>query len=120
MLAIETNDLGKDYSRRLRDPGLTAPQRTALESELASVNGALEAMGDLDASSADPEDAKARREIGAAFVRRWKINAALSIIFWLGTAIASVSLGCSFLVPRHPMPGNETVLAPGARPVPAE
>ena len=43
-----------------------------------------------------------------------------SIIFWLGTAIASVSLACSFLVPRHPMPGNETVLAPGARPVPAE
>jgi predicted MFS family arabinose efflux permease len=43
-----------------------------------------------------------------------------SIIFWLGTAIASVSLACSFLVPRHPMPGHETVLAAGARPLPAE
>jgi len=43
-----------------------------------------------------------------------------SIIFWLGTAIASVSLTCSFLVPRHPMPGNETVLAPAPRPQPAE
>ncbi len=43
-----------------------------------------------------------------------------SIIFWLGTAIASVSLSCSFLVPRHPMPGNETVLAPAVRVQPAE
>jgi predicted MFS family arabinose efflux permease len=43
-----------------------------------------------------------------------------SIIFWLGTAIASVSLTCSFLVPRHPMPGNETVLTPAPKPLPAE
>jgi hypothetical protein len=43
-----------------------------------------------------------------------------SIIFWLGTVIASVSLTCSFLVPRHPTPGNETVLAPAPRPLPAE
>jgi predicted MFS family arabinose efflux permease len=43
-----------------------------------------------------------------------------SIIFWLGTVIASVSLTCSFLVPRHPTPGNETVLAPAPKPVPAE
>jgi predicted MFS family arabinose efflux permease len=43
-----------------------------------------------------------------------------SIIFWLGTAIASVSLTCSFLVPRHPTPGNETVLATAPRPLPAE
>jgi predicted MFS family arabinose efflux permease len=43
-----------------------------------------------------------------------------AIIFWLGTAIASVSLACSFLVPRHPMPGAETVLAPIPRPQPAE
>ena len=42
-----------------------------------------------------------------------------AIIFWLGTAIASVSLCCSFLVPRHPAPGAETVLAQ-ARPQPAE
>jgi predicted MFS family arabinose efflux permease len=43
-----------------------------------------------------------------------------SIIFWLGTAIASVSLTCSLLVPRHPMPGNETVLTPAPKPLPAE
>jgi hypothetical protein len=42
-----------------------------------------------------------------------------SIIFWLGCGIASVSLTCSFLVPRHPAPGNETVLA-APKPVPAE
>lgn len=33
------------------------------------------------------------------------------IIFWLGAGIATVSLALSFLVPRHPAPGNETVLA---------
>lgn len=43
-----------------------------------------------------------------------------AIIFWVGTGIASVSLACSFLVPRHPMPGNETMLAPAVRPQPAE
>jgi predicted MFS family arabinose efflux permease len=43
-----------------------------------------------------------------------------AIIFWLGTAIASVSLVCSFLVPRHPAPGAETVLVPAVRPQPAE
>lgn len=40
-----------------------------------------------------------------------------AIIFWIGCGIASVSLTCSFLVPRHPEPGNETVLAvPRAQP----
>jgi predicted MFS family arabinose efflux permease len=34
-----------------------------------------------------------------------------AIIFWLGACVASVSLTCSFLVPRHPAPGHETVLA---------
>jgi hypothetical protein len=44
-----------------------------------------------------------------------------AIIFWVGTAIASVSLTCSFLVPRHPMPGAETVLvSPAPKPLPAE
>ena len=42
-----------------------------------------------------------------------------AIIFWLGSAIACVSLSCSFLVPRHPAPGAETVLAPAARPLSA-
>jgi hypothetical protein len=42
-----------------------------------------------------------------------------AIIFWLGCGIASISLTCSFLVPRHPSPGNETVLV-SPKPVPAE
>ena len=42
-----------------------------------------------------------------------------AIIFWLGACVASVSLTCSFLVPRHPGPGNETVLVQ-PRPLPAE
>jgi Major Facilitator Superfamily len=42
-----------------------------------------------------------------------------AIIFWLGAAVASVSLSCSFLVPRHPAPGAETVLVTG-KPLPAE
>lgn len=42
-----------------------------------------------------------------------------SIIFWLGCGIASVSLTCSFLVPRHPSPGNETTLV-SAKSVAAE
>jgi hypothetical protein len=33
-----------------------------------------------------------------------------SLIFWLGVAIATVSLLLSFLVPDDPGPGNETVL----------
>jgi hypothetical protein len=43
-----------------------------------------------------------------------------AIIFWLGTVIASISLTCSFLVPRHPSAGAETVLTASARPVAAE
>jgi hypothetical protein len=42
-----------------------------------------------------------------------------AIIFWLGACVASVSLTCSFFVPRHPEPGHETVLAT-PRPQPAE
>jgi predicted MFS family arabinose efflux permease len=42
-----------------------------------------------------------------------------AIIFWLGAGVATVSLSLSFFVPRHPAPGNETVLA-APRPQPAE
>ena len=42
-----------------------------------------------------------------------------AMIFWLGAGIATVSLSLSFLVPAHPAPGNETVLAT-PRPQPAE
>ena len=48
-------------------------------------------------------------------------NIDYAIIFWLGAGIATISLMLSFLVPRHPAPGNETVLATAApRPQPAE
>ena len=43
-----------------------------------------------------------------------------AIIFWLGCGVASVSLTCSFLVPRHPAPGHETVLGTQARCRPSE
>jgi predicted MFS family arabinose efflux permease len=55
--------------------------------------------------------------VPVAFGALGMINPA--IIFWLGACIASVSLTCSFLVPRHPTPGNETVLAQ-PHPQPAE
>jgi predicted MFS family arabinose efflux permease len=42
-----------------------------------------------------------------------------AMIFWLGAGIATTSLFLSFLVPTHPAPGNETVLA-SPRPQPAE
>jgi hypothetical protein len=56
--------------------------------------------------------------VPVAFGALGMINPA--IIFWAGTGIASVSLACSFLVPRHPMPGAETVLVSAPRPQPAE
>jgi predicted MFS family arabinose efflux permease len=43
-----------------------------------------------------------------------------SIIFWLGCAIATLSLSLSFLVPRHPDHGAETVLSAAPRPRAAE
>lgn len=43
-----------------------------------------------------------------------------AIIFWLGAGIATTSLCLSFLVPRHPAPGHETVLMPRLSAQPAE
>ncbi|HEY5831113.1 MAG TPA: MFS transporter, partial [Hyphomicrobiaceae bacterium] len=42
-----------------------------------------------------------------------------AIIYWMGACVATVSLSLSFLVPRHPTLGNETVLA-APKPLPAE
>ena len=42
-----------------------------------------------------------------------------AIVFYIGSAVATVSLGLAFLVPRHPAPGAETVMAP-APPAAAE
>jgi predicted MFS family arabinose efflux permease len=54
--------------------------------------------------------------VPVAFGALGMINPA--IIFWLGAGVASVSLSLSFLVPRHPAPGQETVMA--GKPLPAE
>ncbi|MCA1999733.1 MAG: MFS transporter [Hyphomicrobiales bacterium] len=43
-----------------------------------------------------------------------------SFVFMLGAAIATTSLALSFLVPRHPGPGNETVLVRNPSPAAAE
>lgn len=42
-----------------------------------------------------------------------------AIVFYIGAAVATISLSLAFLVPRHPTPEHETVLAP-AVPVAAE
>lgn len=34
-----------------------------------------------------------------------------AIVFYIGSAVATVSLSLAFLVPRHPAPGSETVIA---------
>jgi predicted MFS family arabinose efflux permease len=56
--------------------------------------------------------------IPVLFGRLWIADPAL--VFLIGAAIATGSLSLSFLVPRDPEAGRETVLRPGARPVPAE
>jgi hypothetical protein len=43
-----------------------------------------------------------------------------SIVFQIGAAMAAASLVLAFLVPREPLPGQETVWAARARPAPAE
>jgi len=41
-------------------------------------------------------------------------------VFGLASLMAMTSLGLSLLVPRHPEPGNETVLSKYRMPAPAE
>ena len=43
-----------------------------------------------------------------------------SLVFHTGAAMACASLVLAFLVPRHPVPGNETIWAARERPLPAE
>jgi hypothetical protein len=43
-----------------------------------------------------------------------------AIVFQIGAVMAAVSLSLAFLVPRTPLPGNETILAGSERPLPAE
>ena len=37
-----------------------------------------------------------------------------SLVFLLGAGMAVVSLGLSWLIPRHPLPGHETILTPAS------
>ncbi len=50
--------------------------------------------------------------IPASFGLIWL--ASPSLVFLLGAGMAGISLSLSFLIPRHPVPGHETVLAPKA------
>ena len=43
-----------------------------------------------------------------------------ALIFWLGAAIAVVSLGLALMVPSRPAAGFETIFARGIAPQPAE
>jgi predicted MFS family arabinose efflux permease len=56
--------------------------------------------------------------IPVMFGKLWIQDPAL--VFSIGALIASASLCLAFLVPRHPEPGQETVLRPAGRPLPAE
>jgi predicted MFS family arabinose efflux permease len=78
---------------------------------------------------ADPADLAATTSVGFTVNHVAAVTAPVAfgalgmvdpaIIFWVGCGVASVSLFCSFLVPRHPAPGNETTLA-APKPLPAE
>jgi len=78
---------------------------------------------------ADPADLAATTSVGFTVNHVAAVSAPVAfgalgmidpaIIFWLGCCVASVSLTCAFLVPRHPAPGNETVLV-ASRTQPAE
>jgi hypothetical protein len=56
--------------------------------------------------------------IPVVFGRLWIQDPAL--VFSIGAMIATASLCLAFLVPRHPEPGQETILGPVGRPLPAE
>ena len=64
-------------ARKLAQEGLTEAERKALTSELETLNRSLAALGDISFAKVDPEDAQAREQVAAAFIRQWKINRAL-------------------------------------------
>jgi hypothetical protein len=64
-----------EISANLASQALTSPEREALSSELATLNELDSMLGRSGEKSA--EDQAAQREIGAAFIRQWKINQAL-------------------------------------------
>ena len=64
-----------EISGNLASESLTSAERESLSSELATLNELDSMLGRSGEKSA--EDQAAQREIGAAFVRQWKINQAL-------------------------------------------
>jgi hypothetical protein len=48
----------------------------------------------------------------------WLVSPAL--VFGLAAGMAAVSFGLALLIPRHPVPGHETVFARQSVPVPAQ
>lgn len=66
-----------ELNRKLAASGLSGSERKALAAELDTVNMTIAALGTSDPAQPGTEEAKAREQIAAAFVRQWKINRAL-------------------------------------------
>jgi hypothetical protein len=67
-----------ELTRRLESASHAEAERRTLAAELETVNQFIAALGEPEpATRVDPEEARARQEIAAAFIRQWKINRAL-------------------------------------------
>lgn len=66
-----------ELTRKLAAGGLPESERKALAAELDTVNMTIAALGTSGPAQSGTEDAKAREQIAAAFIRQWKINRAL-------------------------------------------
>lgn len=66
-----------ELTRKLAAGGLSEPERKALAAELNTVNMTIAALGTPGPAPSDTEEARAREQIAAAFIRQWKINRAL-------------------------------------------
>jgi hypothetical protein len=66
-----------ELTRKLAAGGLAESERKALAAELDTVNMTIAALGASGPAQSGTEDARAREQIAAAFIRQWKINRAL-------------------------------------------
>jgi len=64
-----------ELAQKLEAKTLSAAERQALSSELATLNEVLASLDETARSAT--EDQAARRQVAAAFIRHWKINRAL-------------------------------------------
>jgi len=60
-----------DLARQLSAPGLTPAQRAALGAQIDAADKTVAAL------ASNPDDAAARRQVAAAFIRQWKVNRSL-------------------------------------------